>query len=94
MRSSFTPEETDAILAKHYPWALEAKPMKVTVQAQNLKVGDVFDSGEVVIRVIQNESHFGANVVSAVLEKDNIQRAPLFSKYTFITVARPHENHC
>lgn len=25
MRNGFTPEETQAILAEHYPWALEAK---------------------------------------------------------------------
>lgn len=28
MRSGFTPEETDAILAKHYPWALKGSDMK------------------------------------------------------------------
>jgi hypothetical protein len=32
LRSGFTPEETQAILAEHYPWALEIKAMKIKVE--------------------------------------------------------------
>jgi hypothetical protein len=34
MRSNFIVEETDEILAKHYPWALKAQPMNIRITLQ------------------------------------------------------------
>lgn len=46
MRSSFTPEETDAILAKHYPWVVKGNIVFKCIECDFETVGDEGDTCE------------------------------------------------
>lgn len=62
--------------------------MKIKVQAQHLKVGDIVGSGETVTAVHVNSIHIPTTKVQVSLEKGDKKRSTFWSKYTEITVER------
>jgi hypothetical protein len=62
--------------------------MKIKVQAQHLRPGDITGSGEKVFDVIVNSIHWPSNKVHVALEKNGRTRSSLWGKYTAITVER------
>lgn len=61
--------------------------MKIKVQAQHLKPGDVVGSGEVVVHITVNAVKLPTNQVAVTLLKHGM-RAVLWGKYTMINVER------
>jgi len=62
--------------------------MKIKVQAQHLKAGDIVGSGEKVEGTILNSVHLPSNRVCISLTKGSDYRSVLWGKYTQITVER------
>jgi hypothetical protein len=61
--------------------------MKLKVQAQHLKAGDIVGSGEVIDHVICNSTQWPSNKVMVVFTK-NLVVGRLWGKYTMINVER------
>lgn len=65
--------------------------MKIKVQAQHLKPGDVVGSGEKIKYIQINSIAWPSNKVCIRLDKDNYFRVVLWGKYTMINVERVDE---
>lgn len=62
--------------------------MKIKVQAQHLRTGDIVGSGEKVTKVVINSIGWPNSKVFIRLDKDHDYRTVLWGKYTMINVER------
>jgi hypothetical protein len=65
--------------------------MKIKVQAQHLRPGDIVGSGEKVEAVCISSTHWPSSKVQILLIKNEIKRFAYWGKYTEITVERADE---
>lgn len=62
--------------------------MKIKVQAQHLRPGDIVGSNEEVLRVVISSTKWPSNKVYVELNDDAGMRSVLWGKYTMINVER------
>ena len=66
--------------------------MKIKVQAQHLKAGDIVGNGEKVTAIVRASIHFPSSKVYVMLNKNEDNRGVLWGKHTMINVERADAN--